>query len=196
MNQFFTMPNIIRETSESMYRYSLRDAMFQRREVELVGEVNSESAYSLILQLRQLQHEDPKSVVTMYISSPGGEVDAGLALYDVMQAVSYPIKTVCIGTCASMAALLFTAGTSQRIMLNHSRLMIHDPLVENIAGSTLKIREVSDRLLATREITARILAKHTRRTLEEVYEKTAKDTYFSAKEALDFGLADCIIDNL
>lgn len=190
------LPNIIRETSESFCYYSLRDAMFQRREVELIGEVSQESAYALILQLRQLQHEDSKREVTMYISSPGGEVDAGLALYDVMQAVSYPIKTVCIGTCASMGALLFAAGTSQRVMLNHSRLMIHDPLVDRITGSTLKIREISDRMLATREITARILAKHTGKTLEEIYEKTATDTYFAATEALDFGLADCIIDHL
>lgn len=190
------LPNIIRETSESICYCSMRDAMFQRREVELIGEVSQESAYALILQLRQLQHEDPKQEVTMYISSPGGEVDAGLALYDVMQAVSYPVKTVCIGICASMGALLFSAGTSQRVMLNHSRLMIHDPLVDRITGSTLKIREISDRMLATRETTARILAKHTGKTLDEIYEKTAADTYFTATEALDFGLADCIIDHL
>ena len=107
-----------------------------------------------------------------------------------MQAIRCPVRTVCVGTAASMAALLFAAG-KRREMLPHARLMIHDPLIAGgIGGSALHIDSVSRDLMRTRETTAQLLAKHSGHTLEEVYEKTAKDTYFEAEEAVAWGLAD------
>ena len=189
-------PRIITESSAGISLYNIQDAMLQHREVECVGEINSDSVYALCRQLRYLQQEDPQAEITMFINSPGGEVTSGLALYDVMQGLSCPIRTVCLGTAASMGALLFTAGTRRDIM-PHGRVMIHDPLISGgIGGSALKIQEISRSLLHTREVTGQILARHTGKTLEEIYEKTAKDAWFTAEEAVEFGLADRIIQSV
>lgn len=183
---------IIKETSRGYDLISIRDEMLANREVELVGEVDAETVNALIRELRYLQREDPNGEITLYINSPGGSVDSGLALYDVMQAVSCPIRTVCVGLAASMAALIFISG-DRRDMLPHSRLMIHDPLIVQTGGSALKLKAVSDDLMETRQITARVIAEHSGRILEEVLEKTATDSFFRAKEAVAFGLADNII---
>ena len=115
----YYIPNIIRETSEGLNQIPIQDILFQRREVECIGEITEDSVAALILQLRYLHHEAPEQEITMYINSPGGEVSSGLALYDVMKAIQCPIRTVCVGTAASMAAILFLSG-DKRDMLAHS----------------------------------------------------------------------------
>lgn len=186
---------IIRESSYGYHLIPIQDEMLAHREVELVGEVDADSVNALIRQLRYLQREDPKAPVTLYINSPGGSVDSGMALYDVMKAVSCPVRTVCMGLAASMAALLFVSG-AERDMLPHSRLMIHDPLIIQTGGSALKLKAVSDDLMETRQIIARIIADHSGKSMEEVLAKTASDSYFRAEEAMEFGLADRIITSL
>ena len=186
---------IIRESSCGYHLSPIQDEMLSHREVELVGEVDADSANALIRQLRYLQREDPGAWVTLYINSPGGSVDSGMALYDVMQAVSCPIRTVCVGLAASMAALLFMSG-AERGMLPHSRLMIHDPLIVQTGGSALKLKAVSDDLMETRQIIARVIAEHSGKSMDEVLAKTASDSYFRAEEAIEFGLADQIITGL
>ena len=143
------VPAILERTSEGVHRYAIQDAMLQRREIECLGEITPDTVNGLILQMRYLQQEDPETEITLYINSPGGEVASGLALYDVMQAVRCPVRTVCVGTAASMAALLFAAG-KRREMLPHARLMIHDPLIAGgIGGSALHIDSVSRHLMPT-----------------------------------------------
>lgn len=188
----YNEPRIIKETSSGIFFHTIRDEMLARREIELTGEINSESVNSLISQIRYLAREEPGKEITIYINSPGGEVSSGLALYDVMKAVKCPIRTVCVGTAASMGAVLFAAG-DRRDMLPHARVMIHDPLISRTGGNALSLRAISDDLMYTREITGKILAEHTGRTLEEIYEKTAADSYFYGEEAVEFGLADRII---
>lgn len=192
---YFDEPRIIKETSNGLFFHSIRDEMLSHREIELIGEVNSESVNSLISQIRYLAREEPGKEITIYINSPGGEVSSGLALYDVMKAVKCPIRTVCVGTAASMGAVLFAAG-DRRDMLPHAQLMIHDPLISRTGGNALSLKTISDSLMRTREITGQILARHTGRTLEEIYEKTATDSYFYGEEALEFGLTDRIIDEI
>ena len=188
-----TTPNIIKETCEGTFCIPIRDALLMRREIYCTGEIDSDAAGALILQLRYLQSEDPGKEITMYINSPGGEVGSGLAVYDAMQAVSCSVKTVCVGMAASMAAILFASG-DQREILPHSRLMIHDPMItDGISGSALRIDSVAKDLMRTRDTVGMILARHTGHTLEEVLEKTAADCYFSAEQAVAWGLADRII---
>lgn len=195
MNEL-NVPNIIRETNLGFSTYRIVDDMLAHREIQCVGEINAESVYSLIMQLQYLQREDPKGEITMYINSPGGEVTSGLALYDVMQAISAPIRTVCVGTAASMAAILFACG-KKREMLPHAAVMIHDPLIRGgVGGSALKLQAISEDLMRTRALIAEILAKHTGHTVEEIYGKTANDTFFYGEEAVEFGLADSIIYNI
>lgn len=186
-------PKIIHETSSGLYFSMIQDEMLKHREIECVGEINSDSVYMLCRQLRYLQQEDPGKEITMYINSPGGEIASGLALYDVMQGLSCPIRTICMGTAASMGAILFTAG-KRRDILPHGRVMIHDPLISGGAGgNALQVQETSRILLKLREETCSILAQHTGKSLDEIYEKTAKDSWFNAEEAVQFGLADNII---
>lgn len=187
------MPNIIRETNQGFFSMPLEDEMFQHRELECVDTIDSSSAYSLCRQLRCLQRADPEGEITLFINCPGGEIRSGLAIYDVMQSISCPIRTVCMGLAASMASLLFAAG-DRRDILPHGQVLIHDPLSSRgIEGSALRVYEASQELMKARETLGNLLARHTGRTLEEIFEKTKQDTIFSAEEAVEFGLADRVI---
>lgn len=190
------MPAIVKETSAGLMTYNIADAMLQNREINCAGEITAEQADALILQLRYLQREDPEAAVTMYINSPGGEVSAGLALYDIMQAVSCPVRTVCMGLAASMGAVLFLSG-SRREILPHARVMIHDPLVAGkIGGSALRVESISRDLMKAREVMGTIIAGHTGKSLDEILARTATDSYFDAEEAVAFGMADRIIERI
>ncbi len=192
----YYIPTIIRETSEGMARIPIADVMLQRREIWLTGEITSELADAVIAQILHLDAEKPGEKITLYIDSPGGSVTAGLAIYDVMQAVSSKIRTVCIGTAASMAAVLFAAG-DRREILQHGEVMIHDPLVSGgISGSALAVQDKSDRLMAKRKVLCGILAQHAGKTIKQIYKVTAKDSWYGAEEAVVFGLADTVIDKL
>lgn len=185
-------PQIIRETAEGLNRLDIRDEMLSRRELELMTSVDAESCAAVMRGLLYLQHQDPEAPVTLYINSPGGEVQSGLALYDVMQAVTCTIRTVCLGMAASMGALLFIAGDERE-----SRVMIHDPLISGGAGgSALSVKARADDFMRIRDITAGVIARHSGMPLERVFELTASDTYFEAKEAVEAGLADRIITRL
>ncbi len=189
-------PQIIRETAEGLYRLDPRDEMLSHRELELTSPVDAESCAAVIRGLLHLQRVDDKAPVTLYINSLGGEVQSGLALYDVMQAVSCPIRTVCLGMAASMAALLFIAG-DERWMLPHSRVMVHDPLIgSGLGGSALSVKARADDLMRIRDVTAGVIARHTGMPLDQVFSLTATDTYFEAQEAVEAGLADRVIESL
>ena len=191
----FTRPKVIKEHRGGYALCDVADEMLMSREVHFVGEVSDESVNDLILELMYLERIDSKQPITMYINSPGGSVNSGMALYDVMKSISCPIRTVCMGMAASMSAVIFASG-DEREMLPHSRVMIHDPLVQRTGGSALSLKSISEDLMETREIIATVLAEHTGRTMEEIYECTAKDTYFRAKEAIEFGLCDRVITSL
>ena len=187
-------PNITKETCEGTACIPIQDALFRRREIYCTGEIDTESANSIIVQLHYLALEDPGKEITIYINSPGGEVSSGLAMYDAMQAVSCPVKTVCVGMAASMAAVLFASGAKREI-LPHARILIHDPVISgSIGGSALKLDSVAKDLMQTRETMGRILAKHTGHSLEDVLGKTATNSYFNASEAVAWGLADRVIE--
>ena len=190
-------PLILHETCEGIQRFDVRDQMLADRQLELVGPVDAESVASIVRCLLHLQKRGPKAPVTLFVNSPGGEVQSGLALYDVMSAISCPVRTVCLGLAASMAALLFIAGDT-RDMLPHSRVMIHDPLIggAGVGGSALSVKARADDLMRIRDITAQVIAEHTGMPLERVFELTARDTYFEAEEAVAAHLADRVIREL
>lgn len=188
------IPNILMETSYGYTSCRIQDSLMQQRAVLCFGAITPEQADSLILQLLCLSARSDQEI-TMYIHSPGGEVNSGFAIYDTMQLLSCPIRTVCVGDASSMAALLFAAGDT-RCILPHSHVMIHDPLVQQISGSTMKIKDCADSLLRIRSAMADILSKRTGRRVEEILEKTEQETTFSAQEAVEFGLADQVLDSL
>ena len=193
---FVYQPQIIRETAEGLNRLDIRDEMLDQRVLELMTSVDAESCAVVIRGLLHLQRQDSTTPITLYINSPGGEVQSGLALYDVMHAVSCPIRTVCLGMAASMGALLFIAG-DEREILPHSRVMIHDPLIgAGAGGSALSVKARADDLMRIRDITAGVIARHSGMSIERVFELTASDTYFEAEEAVEAGLADRVITRL
>lgn len=136
-------PQIIRETAEGLNRPDIRDEMLSRRELELMTSVDAESCAAVIRGLLYLQHQDPEAPVTLYINSPGGEVQSGLALYDVMQAVTCTIRTVCLGMAASMGALLFIAGDEREVLITQI-VLLDDNLCEHVlTRASIMARECS-----------------------------------------------------
>ena len=188
---------IIQENSNRNEYYTVEDYMFNNRELLLDEEVNSSTMTSLINQVRYLDKISPGEEITLFINSPGGEVTSGLVLFDVLRMAKSPIRTVCIGTAASMGAIIFLAG-DKRCMTEHSQIMIHDPSVKmgNMPSKALAVQETLESLMNTRRDLARIIADRTGKPIRSVYSKTKGDSYFSAKEALEFGLATEIINEL
>ncbi len=192
------MAFILKESVRGIERIDIEDELLSSREIFLVDGVDARTSNELIKQLMYLQREDSTKEITLYINSPGGEVISGLAVYDYISMMTAPVKTVCIGTAASMGAILFLAG-KKRMMLPHTRLMIHDPSYSHNDIGGRKPHEIQhelDKLNETREALARIIAEKTGKTIEEIFAVTADDTYYSAQEAIDFGLATDIMDTL
>lgn len=190
------MARLIRETAAGMRDLTTEDILFSNREIFLTDAVDVVASTELIKQLMVLEKLDPEKEITFYINSPGGEVVSGLAVYDYIQIMKAPVRTVCIGTAASMGAILFLAG-DKREMLPHTRLMIHDPAYGggDMAGKKPhELQQYVDKLRQTQEITARIIAEKTGKTVEEIYEKTREDSWFNAEGAIEYGLATGIAD--
>ncbi len=192
------MPNLIKESVRGMESLTPDDLLFTNREIFLTTGVDSSTANELIKQLMILEKLDNTGEITLYINSPGGEVVSGLAVYDYIQLMKAPVRTVCIGTAASMGAILFLAG-QKREMLEHTRLMIHDPAYGGGDMAGKKPHELQmyvDKLKQSQEIIAGIIAEKTGKSLEEVYEKTHEDSYFNATEAIEYGLATGIVTQI
>ena len=191
-------PNIIKESSRGYEAIRIEDELLQSREIFFTGVVQSDSMEAVLKQLIYLYRADPEKEITMYINSPGGEVQSGLAVYDLMKMIPTPIRTVCIGTAASMGAILFLAG-DKRIMMPNSRIMIHDPAPGGGSMAGMKPAEIAERLEELKKcqkVTIDIIAKTTGKTEKAVRGMTRKDSYFNAAEAINFGLATDIMTTL
>ena len=181
---------ILHESSRGIDAYTPESSLLKKRMLFFTEEVNADSGNRMIEYLLYLDMDDPGKEITICINSPGGEVVSGLAVYDTIRSLKSPVRTVCIGTAASMGSILFLAG-EKREMLPHTKIMIHDPLISGLSGSkkALELEKEAVQLMETRAITAEIIAVRSGRTLEEVYAKTKEDCYLNAKEAIDFGIA-------
>lgn len=188
-------PNIIKESSRGLERYSLLDSMFARRIINCVTEIDENSCNSMIAQLLELEYQDPDAEITIMINSPGGSVQDGMCLIDIIKGLSCPVRTVCTGMAASMASLLFSVG-NKREMLKSSRLMIHDPRIQQTGGTALELQTISENIMKTRTMTAEILAEASGKSVKEILKLTSKDTFFTAEEAVKFGLADEIVSKI
>lgn len=146
----------------------------------------------MFLSQKDDQNSDP---VRLFINCPGGEVNAGLLMYDVITGFKKPLDIYCVGEAGSMAAILFAAGKpGHRFILPHSRVMIHEVLINGgVSGSATSISKISDSIMEVRNLINSILAKHTGKTVEEINKATAFDNIMNAKEAVEFGIADKII---
>ena len=187
-------PAIEVESAHGTREVSLITRHFMDRKIFITGEITPDTANDFMSQLFYLEQENSDEPVTIYINSPGGEVNAGLMIYDLIQESKLNINVVCTGRAASMAAILLAGGKKEnRYILRHSEVMIHEPLLsQGVGGSATSIGKISESILKTRDILNGILSKHTGKTLEEINEATAYDHYMSATEAIEFGICDKI----
>lgn len=184
------MSNVLKETVRGIDLIPIEDMLLDESKIFLIGEVNPASAGELIKQLMYLNKRGLDEI-TLFINSPGGEVISGLAVYDCIKIMKSSVKTVCIGDAASMGAIIFLAG-EKREMLPHARILIHDPSYGHLDVSGKKPHEIQrgvDSLNKVRETLAEIISEKTGKKLDEIYEITAEDQYFTAEEAIEFGLA-------
>lgn len=191
MENMMYQPAVERESVNGIQEVSLYTNAFSNRKMFLFGPIDEKTVYSFTAQMLYLM-EDEQSPIDIYINSPGGEVNSGLAIYDLIQSCKAPINMYCIGMAASMGALIFAGGKKgHRFMLPHSKVMIHEPLIPNgVGGSASSIKSTADSILQTRELLNGILAKHTGKTLEEINKATDHDNFMTANEAIEFGLCD------
>lgn len=186
------MANVILESPRGYEVIPINDKLLDSRCLFLTEAVDSASMTELIKQVKYLDsRDDAGEEITLFINSPGGSVISGLALYDVLTASKSPIRTVCIGDASSMGAILFLAG-EKREMLPHTRLMIHDPSFGSMDVGGKKpheLRQEVESLERVKSVLAEIISAKTGKTSEEICRITANDTYFTAEEAMAFGLA-------
>ena len=158
--------------------------------------VNDEVANAIVAQLLFLHSDDPQADVHLYINSPGGSVTAGMAIYDTMQYIGCDVATYCIGQCASMGALLLTAGAAgKRFALPNARIMIHQPLA-GMEGTAEEILIHAKEFSKTKEKMNQILIKHTGQDLATIERDTDRDCFMSAEEARDYRLIDQVIESV
>lgn len=191
----FDIPALEKESANGIQQVSLITEAFTNRKIFLFGEIDEQLVYSFTLQMLNLM-EDERSEIDIYINSPGGEVNSGLAIYDLIQACKTPINMYCVGMAASMGAIIFAGGQKgRRYILPHSKVMIHEPLIPNgVGGSASSIKSTADSIIQTRELLNGILSTHSGRTMEEINKATDHDNFMTAQEAIDFGLCDKIVD--
>lgn len=186
--------NVQIKTSAGITLVPVDTRLLANRKVFIEGEINHESACEFMKKVMALAVEDSSAPIDVLINSPGGEISAGMLMYDIIQASKCPIRMFCVGTAYSMGALLFASGRHGRYMLPNSELMLHEPLLGNkVAGNASSIRSISDSLLETRKKVNGILAKHTGKSIKEIEKATGYDHYFSPEESVAFGLCDEIV---
>ncbi|MCX7666766.1 MAG: ATP-dependent Clp protease proteolytic subunit [Gemmataceae bacterium] len=189
------VPYVVSKDGRDPQVFDIYSRLLKDRIIFLQGQVTDESAGLVVAQLLFLQAEDPKQDIHLYINSPGGSVTAGMSMYDTMQFVTCDVATYCLGQCASMGALLLTAGTKgKRYCLPNSRVMIHQPLA-GLRGTATEFNIQAKELLRTKRTLNEILVKHTGQTYEAIEKATDRDNFMTATEARDFGLIDHVIEN-
>ncbi len=173
---------------------TLGDLLLENRIVFLQGEIHTANANEVVMKLLYLQSENRRKDINFYLNSPGGDVIATLAIYDVMQILSCPVATYCVGQAASGAAVLLAGGTKgKRFALPHARVMLHQPY-GGVGGQVSDIEIQAAEILRNRQMLNEILAKHTGRPLEKIEKDTDRDFFLSAAAAKEYGLVDAITE--
>ena len=188
------VPMVIETTGRGERAYDIYSRMLKERVIFLVGPVEDHMANLVVAQLLFLESENPDKDIHLYINSPGGAVNAGLAIYDTMQFIKPDVSTVCVGQAASMGALILTGGTKgKRFALPHARMMVHQPM-GGFQGQASDIDIHAREILRVRERLNQIKVKHTGRTMDQIKDDTDRDYFMDGEEARTFGLIDAVIE--
>lgn len=190
-----TKTNIIRKTSRGVDAITLADAFFNDSRVIFFNEaVTPDSAQQLIAQLITLEMQKPAEPILLYINSCGGSVSDGMAIIDTMYSISSPVYTCCLGTAASMAAIILACGEKgHRSVSPNSKVMIHEPLISGgLSGSATSIERTAKNILETKSMIVRLLSERTGKPAREISKAISFDNYMDAADAVAFGLCDKI----
>lgn len=187
------VPYVIEQSSQGERSYDIFSRLLKDRIIMVAGEINSQMSTTIIAQLLFLDAQDPDKDVYMYINSPGGEVNAGMAIYDTMNFIHPEVQTIVVGLAASMASVLASSGAKgKRFMLPNSQFMIHQPS-GGAQGQQTEIEIAAKEILKTRTKLNHILADNTGQPFEKVENDTERDHWLDAEESLAYGLVDSVI---
>lgn len=188
------MSNVLMKSSSGTSSVGLETFMLSKRRIIVRGEINEDVALDLAEKIMYLE-EDSDEEIQLWLSSVGGEIQTGLAILDVIKAFDN-IAIVGIGHIYSMAAVILSAGKKgKRYLLPHTEVMIHEPLLRSrVDGTTSSVKQIAESLQSTKRLVNTLLAEQTGHTLEEIDNETMYDHYFTAEEAIKFGLADKVVN--
>ena len=186
--------NTVVKSSNGITIVPSESRLLSDRKLFIEGEITSASACEFIRNIMLLVKEDKEQPIDIYINSPGGEVSAGLLIYDTIKGMSTTVNLHCIGIAASMAAIILAGGeTGHRGILVHSKTMIHEPLISGgVGGSATSIKRTAESILETKKLSVQLLAADTGKTEAEVEKAISFDNFMNAEESLAFGLVDYI----
>lgn len=188
-----TIPYVIEQTDRGERSYDIYSRLLKDRIIMINGEIEDQMANLIVAQLLHLAAEDSEKDISMYINSPGGSISAGFAIYDTMQFIKPDIVTICTGMAASFGTVLLVGGTrGKRMALPNSEIMIHQPL-GGAKGQAADVIIYAERLIRSRQKLNQLLADRTGQPLERLEQDTDRDFFFSAEEALEYGLIDKIV---
>ncbi len=189
------VPMVVESTGRGERAYDIFSLLLKERIIILGTPINDQIANLTVAQLLWLASEDSSKPIRMYINSPGGQVYAGMAIYDTMQQVECPISTVAVGFTASFGTILLAAGTQgMRYALPNATIHLHQPL-GGARGQASDIAIQAQEILRLRSDLNQILGKHTGQTIERIQKDTDRDLYMSATQAQEYGLVDQVLDN-
>lgn len=189
------VPMVVEQTSRGERAYDIYSRLLKERVIFVVGPIEDHMANLIVAQLLFLESENPDKDINLYINSPGGSVSAGLAVYDTMQYIKPDVSTMCVGQAASMGAVLLASGAKgKRYCLPHSRVMIHQPL-GGFQGQATDIDIHAREILKVRKQLDALLARHTGQDEETIAKDTERDNFMGPAEAVQYGLADQVLDS-
>jgi len=196
MNQL--VPYVIENTGRGERAMDIYSRLLKDRIVFLTGGIDDEIANLVIAQLLFLSNEDPGADIHMYVNSPGGSVSAGLAIYDTMQYLRCDVATYDVGMAASMGAVIFCGGAKgKRFLLPNSRMLLHQPLLGGVMqGSASDLSIEAEEIVRLRKVLYQIIAQRTGQKMERVEKDCDRNKWLSAKESLEYGLGDTILERM
>ncbi|MCS6995230.1 MAG: ATP-dependent Clp protease proteolytic subunit [Anaerolineales bacterium] len=187
-------PYVIESSNYGERSYDVFTRLLKERIIFLGTGIDDQVANIIVAQLLYLNHEDPEKEIQMYINSPGGVIYAGLAIYDTMQMISNPISTVAVGVTASFGTVLLAAGTKgRRYALPHATIHMHQPL-GGAQGQATDIEIAARQILRLKALLNDIMSKHTGQPLEVIERDTDRDFYMDARQAVEYGLVDQVLE--
>ncbi|HNT78264.1 MAG TPA: ATP-dependent Clp protease proteolytic subunit [Anaerolineae bacterium] len=189
-----SIPYVIESTGRGERMYDIYSLLFKERIVFLGTPINAQISDLIVAQLLYLDREDSERDISLYINSPGGEISAGLAIYDTMQLIQAPVSTIAVGMTASMATILLTAGAKgRRYALPHATIHLHQPL-GGVQGQAVDIEIAAKEILRMRDLLNVILLKHTGLTQEQIDKLTDRDYYMTAQQAAEYRIVDKVLE--